>query len=332
MSTTFRQYGRLDDFESVGNFLVQHFRPGNQDGNWLQPTWEYMHSHPALDESALDKIGIWEDSGEITGVVHYETRLPPLLSTNRGNLTLGILTGISYVSGVDYFNGINEKVLVNTPTGHLMSPNPPIVMVSVDCDAYVHYLTLKSFAKVTEHLLAGVRKLVAAGCDILVIASNTGHICVPAVERDFPELLILHIADCCAFQAKKQGLAKVGLIGTKPTMEEDYLKSRLLLHGITTLVPDEEQTRKEIYEIIYQELSYNVFRDESRTKMVKALRELEARGAEACILGCTEIELLVQQEHVPGLPLLPSAEIHIQTTANVLLGKVALEDVLPTER
>ena len=97
--------------------------------------------------------------------------------------TLGILTGISYVSGLDYFKGINERVLANTPKCHVMSPNPSIVMVSVDCDEYVHYLTLKSFAKVEEHLLTGVRNLVAAGCDILVIASNTGHICVPQSKR-----------------------------------------------------------------------------------------------------------------------------------------------------
>lgn len=246
--------------------------------------------------------------------------------------TLGILTGVSYVSGVDYFKGLNERVLANTPRCHFLSPNPPIVMVSVDCDEYVHYLALKSFDKVTEHLLAGVRKLVAAGSDILVIASNTAHICVPGVEREFPELKILHIADCCASEMKRQGLSKVGLIGTKPTMEEDFLKSRLLLHGITTLVPEEEQTQEEIYEIICQELSYNVFTDESRTKMVKAIRGLEARGAKACILGCTEIELLVEQEHVPSVVLLPSAEIHIETAANVLLRKVALEDVLPPEK
>ncbi len=243
--------------------------------------------------------------------------------------TLGILTGISYVSGLDYYKGINEKVLAGTPQLHVMSPNPRMVVVSVDCDAYVHLLTLKSFGEVAEYLLTGVRSLVAAGCDILVIASNTGHICVPAVEREFPQLKILHIADCCASQLKRQGLSNVGLIGTKPTMEEDYLKSRLLLHGVTTVVPEDEQTQEEMYEIICQELSYNVFRDESRTKMVNVIRRLEARGAEACILGCTEIELLVQQEHIPNLPLLPSAEIHIQTAADVLLGRVKLEDVLP---
>jgi len=245
--------------------------------------------------------------------------------------TLGILTGISYVSGLDYFKGINEKVLASTPQCHLMSPNPPIVMVSVDCDEYVHYLTLKSFAQVDALLLAGVRKLVAAGCNLLVIASNTGHICVPAVEKEFPKLNIVHIADCCALQLKKQGLSQVGLIGTKPTMEEDYLKSRLLSHGITTLVPEDKQTQEEIYEIICQELSYNVFRDESRAKIVEVIRGLEACGAEGCILGCTEIELLVKQEHIPDFPLIPSAEIHIQTAANVLLKNTYLEDLLPPE-
>ena len=243
--------------------------------------------------------------------------------------TLGILTGISYVSGLDYFKGINEKVLAGTPKGHLMSPNPSIVMVSVDCDVYVHYLTMKSFTDVDKHLLNGVRKLVAAGSDILVIASNTGHICVPAVEEEFPKLKILHIADCCAFQLRRQGISKAGLIGTKPTMEEDYLKLRLLRHGITTIVPEREETQEVIYRIIYEELSFNVFRDESRIEMVKAIRQLGERGAEACILGCTEIELLVQQEHIPSLPLLPSAEIHIESVANVLLDKMKMEDVLP---
>ena len=242
---------------------------------------------------------------------------------------LGILTGISYVSGLDYFKGINEAVLAGTPPHHLMSPNPSIVMASVDCDEYVHLLTLESFSEVDKHLLAGVRQLVASGCDTLVIASNTGHICVPAIEKAFTDLKILHIADCCASELNRQGHTNVGLVGTKPTMKEDYLKSRLSLHGITTLVPEDEKLQDEIYEIICQELSYNVFRDGSREKIVEVIRGLEARGAQACILGCTEIELLVKQEHIPDIPLLPSAEIHIQAAANLLLGKVDLADLLP---
>lgn len=210
-----------------------------------------------------------------------------------------------------------------------MAPNPNIAIYSVDCDEYVYHLTNKSYDKVNEHLLYGVRKLVAAGSDMLVIASNTGHICVPAVEEEFPRLRILHIADCCAHQLRQRDFSNVGLVGTKPTMEEDYLKERLHCHGIKTLVPEEQRTQEEIYEIICQELSYNVFNDSSRNRMIEEIYKLKERGAEACILGCTEIELLVQQSHVPQLPLIPSAEIHIETTANVLLEKTKLEDLIP---
>ena len=244
------------------------------------------------------------------------------------NLSLGILTGISYVSGVDYYKGIHEQVLAETPKRFLMPPNPNMMMVSVDCDEYVQYLTNGGFEAVSAYLLKGVDKLVAAGCNLLVIASNTGHICVPTVEAAHPDLRVLHIADCAAYRMKQRGITEVGLVGTQPTMEQAYLHDRLMRHGIRTVVPDNEATRAEIYRIIYEELSFNDFRPNSRQTMVGAIREL---GTDACILGCTEIELLVQQEHVPEVMVLPSAEIHIQTIADVLLDKMALEDVLPPE-
>jgi predicted N-acetyltransferase YhbS len=75
MDITYRQYLSTDDFKLVSDFLIANFQPGNKDGNWLQPAWEYMHSHPGLDESSLDRIRIWENSGEIVGVTHYESRL-----------------------------------------------------------------------------------------------------------------------------------------------------------------------------------------------------------------------------------------------------------------
>jgi len=75
MGIKLRHYLSPDDFKLVGDFLIAHYASGNQDGNWLQPTWEYMHSHPYLDESSLEKIAIWEESGEIVGVAHYESRL-----------------------------------------------------------------------------------------------------------------------------------------------------------------------------------------------------------------------------------------------------------------
>lgn len=75
MSITIRSYDHPEDFKLVGDFLIDHYQPGNKDGNWLQPTWEYMHSHPNLDETSLDKIGLWEDRGKLVGVVHYENEL-----------------------------------------------------------------------------------------------------------------------------------------------------------------------------------------------------------------------------------------------------------------
>ena len=74
MGITLRQYGPAD-FKLVSDFLIANFQPGNQDGNWLQPAWEYMHSHPSLDESSLDRIGIWESAGDIVAIAHYESRL-----------------------------------------------------------------------------------------------------------------------------------------------------------------------------------------------------------------------------------------------------------------
>jgi aspartate racemase len=209
------------------------------------------------------------------------------------------------------------------------TPNPNIVMASVDCNEYVQYLMAKDFEMVGIHLLKGVRQLKDAGCNLLVIASNTGHLAVPVIERTYPELKLLHIADCCAYSIRAKGYSQVGLIGTKPTMEQSYLKDRLALHGITTVVPQSEGVQDEIFRIIVDELSYNNFVDSSREFIVTAIRDLKDAGCEACILGCTEIELLVSPEHVQDVHLLPSAEIHIDMAVNVLLGKISLHDILP---
>jgi len=75
MSITIRPYDHPEDFKLVGDFLIDHYQPGNKDGNWLQPAWEYMHSHPSLDEASLHKIGLWEDASKLVGVVHYESEL-----------------------------------------------------------------------------------------------------------------------------------------------------------------------------------------------------------------------------------------------------------------
>merc|ERR1740139_1796099 len=105
------------------------------------------------------------------------------------------------------------------PRGKVMARNSCMVIVSLDCDEYVHLLESRAEVSVSEYLCAGVRRLRAAGADFLVIASNTAHICVAQVEKEMPELPLLHIADCTAAAVRaRQGSLTVGLLGTEPTM------------------------------------------------------------------------------------------------------------------
>jgi len=244
-------------------------------------------------------------------------------------IDLGILTGISYVTGLDYYNGINEYFMKNSKPVYSLNPNPSMVFASVDCDKYVKLLEERNFDKVSDHLMEGVNKLVNSGCNHLAIASNTGHIAYESVKKKYPELNIIHIADCIATELKKKSYYDVGLIGTKPTMEENYLIGRLRLHGINTIVPDAAKDRIKIYDIICNELSYNIFKDDSRKSIVDIIRDLMKNDTKSCISGCTEIELLVKQADIPNVELFPSAQIHIKYIGDLLLGRLNISKIQP---
>lgn len=245
-------------------------------------------------------------------------------------LYLGIFSGISYVSGLDYFKGINSKAMAITPRGLQMIPNPSIAMVSVDCDRYAHYLLNKSYDLAVEHILDGVRRLVAAGCNVLVIASNTAHIACPQIVQEYPELRVIHIADCCAYMIRNMGVTgDIGIVGTKPTMEEGFLKQQLAQHGLSTIIPSEQRQRNEIFRIIVEELSYNNFIESSKEIILSGIIELRDRGAKVCILACTEIELLLAGAVVEGIVLIPSAEAHISITALIMAGRLDSNVIVP---
>ena len=171
---------------------------------------------------------------------------------------LGILSGISWVSGRDYYESINTACMNASVVCKVIRPNPLIVMVSVDCDEYAALLDARDFDTVQMYLADGVRRLVGAGANLLCIASNTGHICIPEVARRYPSLSIVHIADCTAraivadnvaggAEAAVDGPILVGLLGTEPTMRESYLKDRLRLHSIETIVPEADEDLAKIF-------------------------------------------------------------------------------------
>ena len=245
------------------------------------------------------------------------------------NISLGILTGISYVTGLDYYKSINEYVMQNTPPVYSLNPNPQVMLASVDCDLYVKLLEERNFEMVSEHLMNGVAKLVNGGCDHLAIASNTGHIAYNSIKNKYPNLNIIHIADCIAIELKNKEYYEVGLIGTKPTMEENYLIERLRLHGINIIVPKDSRDRIKIYDIICNELSYNVFKRSSREAIINIIKDLMKNNIKSCISGCTEIELLVKQNDIPNIDLFLSAQIHIKYISELLLGRLILSDIKP---
>ena len=248
---------------------------------------------------------------------------------------LGVLSGVSYVSGLDYFKTINQRVgsLISRSACERMPKNARLVMVCVDCDTYVDLLEKGDMVGCSRYLMEdGVDRLVAAGAEVLVIASNTAHlVCAAAVEKH-PQLQVLHIADTTAAAIKAAGLTRVGLLGTKPTMENgSWLQARLAAHGIEVVVPEREAELRRCYDIICQELSLEIFTEESRAFMVGLARALVAeRGAQAVVLGCTEIELLVRADDAPGVVLFASAALHMEAAAKVQVGLLSSADLNPS--
>ena len=135
----------------------------------------------------------------------------------------------------------------------------------------------------------------------------------------------LHIADATGMAIQKQGLKTVGLLGTKFTMEEDFYKTRLIQkYHLDILLPSPEE-RETIHRVIYEELCLGILEDASRSQYMQIVRELRDRGAEGIILGCTEIGLLIQQQHSP-IPLFDTTEIHARTAVEYALDWLPVSD------
>lgn len=284
--------------------------------------------------------------------------------------TLGLLTGISYVSGLDYYRHINENFDAAAQArgfiGLVMAPNPQMVLVSVNCDRYASSLIAADWDTVHAYLLQAVARLVAAGAEVLCIASNTGHIAAERIAAAHPSLPLLHIADCIARHARARGWRRLGLLGTAITMQQPFLQARLARHGLDITVPAAAVDQERLFRIIMEDLSRGRFPREARVFIARVVRDLAARGVEAVILGCTELELLVegtegdsgtgadQSQDAEGdianerdggeradrrqtssdgidmvLPLLPSGRLHMDAAVRVAAGLDTVADYLP---
>jgi len=227
--------------------------------------------------------------------------------------TLGLIGGLSWESSIEYYRLINLGVRARVGGLH----SAPLVMYSFDFEDIETLQRQGRWDEATERMIGAARSLQRAAADCLVICSNTMHRMADAIQEAVP-LPLLHIADAAAEPIVKQGLKTVGLLGTEFTMEQDFLKGRLAQrHGLHMLVPDGPE-RQTVHDIIYGELCQGVTRPASREAYRRVIAHLIERGAEAIILGCTEIGLLVRPED-SSAPLFDTTSLHAEAAVSWLL-------------
>jgi len=229
--------------------------------------------------------------------------------------TIGMLGGMSWESTTSYYQKINNGI--KEALGGLNSAR--ICLYSVNFDEIEKFQREGNWQATAELLSKAAKSVEAGGADFLIICTNTMHKVAGEIESAI-NIPILHIADATAEKLVENKVVRVGLLGTKFTMEQDFYKGRLEdKYGIQVLVP-EQKKRNVIHDVIYNELCVGIIKEQSREYYIDVISCLYEQGAEAVILGCTEIALLVQQQHT-HIPLYDTTEIHAEKAVKFAISK-----------
>jgi len=232
--------------------------------------------------------------------------------------TIGLLGGMSWESSSEYYRMINLGV--KAKLGGLHSAE--CVLVSLDFAEIESLQAAGNWPEAARRMVKASRRVERAGGDFLVICTNTMHLMAEQVARGI-EIPLLHIADATAFGIQEAGLKRVGLLGTKFTMEKDFYRGRLEdRHQLEVVIPAEED-RELVHRVIYRELVQGETREASREDYLEVIQRLRERGAQGIILGCTEIGLLINQDHLT-LPVFDTAAIHARVAVQAALGEYPL--------
>nr|AWJ66290.1 aspartate racemase [uncultured bacterium] len=220
--------------------------------------------------------------------------------------TIGLLGGMSWESTELYYRAINEGIKAHLGGLH----SAKIAMVSVDFQEIETLQHQGDWERAGQVLARAAQQIEAAGADCLLICTNTMHKVASDIEAAI-DIPLLHLADATAERIKAQGFSSVGLLGTKFTMEQDFYKGRLQeKHGLNVIIPAPADIDI-VHRIIYQELCLGKVNDGSRQEYLRIMNDMHARGAVGIIEGCTEIVMLVQQQHT-DIPLFDTTAIHAQ--------------------
>src|SRR5579859_1781397 len=221
---------------------------------------------------------------------------------------------MSWESSAEYYRLINRAV--RDRLGQLRSAE--ILMFSVDFEPIAHAQHDGKWDELGDMLASAARRLEAGGADCVLLCTNTMHKLAGAIEKAVA-IPFLHIADPVGEAAKAKGWKKLGLLCSNFTMEQDFISGRLSdRFGLEVLIPPEEQ-RAVVHRVIYEELCAGIIREESLAAYRQIVADLAARGADAVVLGCTEISLLIRQEHT-SVPLLDTTTLHAAAAVEFALA------------
>ena len=222
---------------------------------------------------------------------------------------LGMIGGTSWHSTIEYYRLLNE--LVGDKIG--TQQNPPLLLYSLN----VKLMRENDSEKIKNLYLEIAQKLESAGAKAIIICANTPHMVYDFVQPKI-NVPILHIADAVAREAKQKSYKKLGLLGTRPTMQGDFLQGRLRdKHQIETLIPADNFI-DETHRFISEELTQGKFSDAAKSFYLEQMQLLKERGAEAIILGCTELPMLIQEKDTE-IPLLDTTKLHAEMATEFIL-------------
>ena len=222
--------------------------------------------------------------------------------------TIGLLGGMSWESTVTYYQILNSEVARILGGFH----SARILMYNVDFAELEENMSKGNWAGNAAILSDAAKRLENAGADFIVIATNTMHKLVPDIEKNI-RIPILHIADTTAERVRKDGLRRVGFLGTKFSMTQEFVIGRLKAAGLEVLIPDEKDIGL-VNDIIFNELCLGKVLDTSREQYKRIISCMRDRGAEGVVLGCTEIGMLIGEQDSP-LPVYDTTIIHAQEAA-----------------
>lgn len=227
--------------------------------------------------------------------------------------TLGLIGGTTWVSTVDYYRLINQ--MVNKRLGGLNSAR--MLLYSVNFEEFRPPDTADGWENIAQRVISIARGLEQGGAEGLVLCANTLHKIANQVQEKI-EIPIIHISEATAAEIGKSHLGKVALLGTKFTMQEPFYHDKLRAQGIETLIPDQDD-RLYIHDAILDEMALEIFKPETKQRFLEIIADLQRRGAQAIVLGCTEIPILIKPADTTA-PLFDTTHIHAQAAVDFALA------------